>query len=189
MIRIAVLMADKTEDIEAIVPIDLWKRAGFNVVTLSVEKKKNITLASGTKISCNEVLTMENFSKFNAVYLPGGPGYKKFNDVDAPKLINFIVKNANNQKITFMSICAATAVYGGLGVLANVKATCYPGFQDSFKKTYVDKDVVCDKNFITGKGPGSAYKLALVAIAKLTNLKTAKEIAKQTCYAHEIGVK
>ncbi len=183
MIRIAVIVANKSEDAEVIVPIDIWRRAGLYVKTLSIDKKKNLLLAHGTKISCDSILNNENLSKYNAIYLPGGPGYVKFNDVDAPRLISFLDKNRHNSKITFMAMCAAPQVYGAMGMLNNVKATCYPGYQDTFKQGYVkNQNVVVDKNFITANSMNAAIEFALTVVSKLESSKKAKIIADEILY-------
>jgi putative intracellular protease/amidase len=76
-----------------------------------VEKKKNVILAHGVKVSCDEILTKENLSKYNAVFLPGGAGYTRFNREIAPKLVTFAQKEHKNPKITFMALCAAPACF------------------------------------------------------------------------------
>lgn len=182
MFRIAVIVANKSEDIEVITPVDIWRRAGFFVRIISVEKKKNLILNRGTRIVCDDVIINENLSKYNGIYLPGGEGYKNFNDVDAPKLISFLKHNAKNKKITYMAACAATQVYGCLEMLEGVKATCYPGCEASFKKSYVNKPVVADKNFITANGPSAMIEFALTVVKKCLNEKTAKEIAVHMLY-------
>ena len=188
MVRIVVLVANKSEDIEVLAPIDIWRRSGFYVKMISVEKKKNIFLAHGNKVSCDDLLSNENLSKYNAIYLPGGPGFEKFNDVDAPRLINYLMKFGNSTKTWFMSICASTMIYGALKMLEKVKATCYPGYEASFKKTYVkDKAVVVDKNFITANGPAAAIEFALTAVAHLGSRAKAEEIARAILYKGKIG--
>ena len=186
MVRIAVIIANKSEDIETLVPVDIWRRAGIIVKLISIEKKKSVILSYGTKISCDDILSKENLSKYNAVYLPGGEGHLKFNDIDAPRLISFLNKYGNNQQITYMGICASPEVYGGLGMFKSVKFTCYPGYEKNFKKTYVNKGVVVDKNFITAKSPAFAIPFALAAITKLVNKETAQKVAKEICYTEKI---
>lgn len=183
MLRIAIIVANKSEDIEVVVPADLWRRAGIFVRLISIEKKKNIILSNGSKLTCDDILSKENLSQYNAIYLPGGDGHFKFNDIDTPKLIAFLKKYEKTTSKTFMSLCASAEVYGKLGMLENVKATCYPGFESSFKKTYVNKDVVVSENFITGKAPGSAYAFALTAISKLLNKNAANKVAKEIFFS------
>ena len=76
-IKIAIMVAQESEDMEVIVPYDLWKRAGISVEKISVEKKNTITLQSGTKIYCEEILEKTNLDRFTAIYLPGGRGHEK----------------------------------------------------------------------------------------------------------------
>lgn len=186
MVRIAVIVANKSEDIETLVPVDIWRRAGIIVKLISIEKKKSLILSHGIKISCDDILSKENLSKYNAIYLPGGQGHLKFNDIDAPRLISFLNKYGDNPKIVYMGICASPEVYGGLGMLKSVKFTCYPGYEKNFKKTYVNKDVVVDKNFITARSAAFAVPFALAAVAKLVNKEAAQKVAKEICYIGKI---
>jgi putative intracellular protease/amidase len=77
------------------------------VKLISIEKKKNVILSHGTKISCDEVLNKENLSKYNAIYLPGGLGCTRFSKEFSPRLVAFGQKEYKNPKIFFMAICAA----------------------------------------------------------------------------------
>jgi len=81
-----------------------------------------------------------------------------------------------------MSICAATSIYGELGVLNGIKSTGYPTTIDSFKETYVNKPVVIDKNFITAAGPGVAMQFAFAAVEKLASVTIANTVAKEMLY-------
>lgn len=183
MVKIGIIVANGTEDIELVVPADIWNRAGIIVKLISIHKKKNVVLANGTKVSCQSILETENLSKYNAIYLPGGTkGCEQFNNVFAPKLIKFLRANANNQKIKFLSICAATKVYGELGMLKGVKATCYPGYEKSFKSSYVNQPVVASKQFITANGPGSVFEFAFKVVNDLISPTKAKEVAKAMLY-------
>ena len=182
MVKIGILVANGVEDIELVVPADIWNRAGIIVKLISIHKKKNVVLSNGTKVSCQSILATENLSKFNAIYLPGGKGCEQFNSVLAPKLIKFLRANANNQKIKFLSICAATKIYGQLGMLKGVKATCYPGCESSFKSSYVNQPVVVSKQFITANAPGAAFDFAFKVVNDLVSPAKAKEIAKAMLY-------
>ncbi|MCF0237229.1 MAG: DJ-1/PfpI family protein [Sphaerochaetaceae bacterium] len=79
-------------------------------------------------------------------------------------------------------------IYGEIGMLNNAKATCYPGYEKSFKKNYIkDRSVVVDKNFITADGPASAIEFALTAVAHLGSRTKAEETAKEILYKGKIG--
>lgn len=183
MVKIGIIVANGTEDIELVVPTDIWNRAGIITKLISIHKKKNVVLSNGVKVSCQEVLSAENLSKYNAIYLPGGSkGVEQFNSTFAPKLIKFLRANANNPKIKFLAMCAAPKVYGELGMLKGVKATCYPGCESSFKSSYVKQPVVASKQFITANGPGSAFEFAFKVVNDLVSPAMAKKVAKDMLY-------
>lgn len=184
MLKIAVIVANQTEDIELVVPTDIWRRAGLIVKLISVEKKKNVILNHGTKVSCDEILSKENLSKYNAIYLPGGPGYTHFDKETAPKLVTFAQKEYKNPKITFMAMCAAPLCFADWNILdANVKVTCYPGLEKpKLEDNYVKQDVVISKNFITGAGPGVASEFAFKVVEKFISPAKTKELKKQMLF-------
>jgi putative intracellular protease/amidase len=154
------------------------------VKLISVEKKKNVILSNGVKVSCDEILAKENLAKYNVIYLPGGKGHERFNELIAPKLVTFVKKNAKNPAITFMSLCAATECFYTYGILPpDVKVTTYPGTQvGKFDKNYVKQDVVFSKNFITGSGPGIAHEFAFKIVEKFASANVAKEVRKGMLY-------
>ncbi len=182
MIKIGIIVANGTEDSELVVPVDIWNRAGIITKIISIHKKKNVLLANGIKVSCNETLDVENLSKYNAIYLPGGTkGVEQLSSTNTPKLINFLKGNTNSN-VWFLSICAATSIYGKLGMLKGVKATCYPGYESSFKSSYVKQPVVVSKHFITANGPGSVFDFAFKVVEKLISPAMAKKVANDMLY-------
>lgn len=183
---IAIIVANKCEEMEVIIPIDIWRRAGIAVQVISIEKKKSLILQNGTHISCDDILAKENLSKYSAIYLPGGKGCVDFLDpAKCAKLITFL-KKASTAKIDIFACCAAPTVLHQLGIIDNIKVTCYPGCQLGLKH-HVDQDVVIDKNFITSKASGTTIDFALAVVKKLVSLPKAKEVAKQICYKYYKG--
>lgn len=181
-VRIAVILANESEDMEVVVPVDIWRRAGFIIELISVEKKNTIVLQSGTKVYCNEILDFTNLNQFNAIYLPGGRGHVKFKDPKlSEKLIKALKKFATEKKWIF-AICAAPSILGELELLDKEKATVYPGFEASLGKNFVDKDLVVDGKFITAKGPALAYDLAFAVIENLLGKEIALNVANDILY-------
>jgi 4-methyl-5(b-hydroxyethyl)-thiazole monophosphate biosynthesis len=129
-------------------------------------------------------LLEENLSQYNAIYLPGGKGYLKFNDTNASKLVKFVQKNYNNPKMYFMALCAAPVCFYNWGIITpNLQLTCYPGMQiGKFEKNYVNKPVVVSNNFVTGSGPGTAHIFALTVVELLCGRQIAEEIAQKTLF-------
>jgi putative intracellular protease/amidase len=154
------------------------------VKLISIEKKKNVILQNGVKVSCDEILAKENLSKYNVIYLPGGKGHERFNELLAPKLVTFIKKNAKNPAITLMAMCAATECFYQYGILTDdIKVTTYPGVQTGkFEKNYVKQDVVISKNYITAAGPGIAHEFGFKIVEKFVSPAIAREIRKSMLY-------
>jgi 4-methyl-5(b-hydroxyethyl)-thiazole monophosphate biosynthesis len=81
------------------------------------------------------------------------------------------------------AICAAPLVYGRLGLLNGKNATCYPGFEHELKgANCLKKTVVCDKNFITGCGPGAAFALGHAIVTALISKEKADTILQQMMF-------
>ncbi|MDR0545786.1 MAG: DJ-1/PfpI family protein [Mycoplasmataceae bacterium] len=183
MKKIAVLVANKSEEIEVVVPIDIWKRAGLFVKTISIEKKKNVVLARGTKLSCDTTLDQQNLNQFHAIFIPGGAGYIRFNTELGIKVKTFVQKSFTNKDTWFLAICAAPSLFAHWNVLGNNKITCHPDIDHtSFIKNYVNKDVVVSHNFITANAPGTAHTFAFKVVENLVSNKMALEVKKQMLY-------
>jgi 4-methyl-5(b-hydroxyethyl)-thiazole monophosphate biosynthesis len=107
--KIAVLVAPGSEDIETIVPIDLWRRAEISVTVISILPNKEIILSNNTRIITNTTLADEKLEEYDAFFLPGGAGIKYLDDEHASKFITYAKTNSKNDKIMFFAICAATS--------------------------------------------------------------------------------
>ena len=183
---IAIIAANQCEEMEVVIPADIWRRAGLAVQIISVEKKKSLIMQNGVHLSCDDILLKENLSKYSAIYLPGGKGCQTFLDPNScGKLISHL-KRAPKSRILVMANCAAPSILNQLGIIDNVKVTCYPGFEKGIKKHCKD-DVVLDKTFITSKAAGTTIDFALAVIKKLISPAKAREIAKQICYKYYKG--
>ncbi len=140
-------------------------------------------MQNGVHISCDDILAKENLSKYSAIYLPGGKGCSSFLDpAQCAKLISHL-KKVKGSKVTIMANCAAPSILNKLGIIDNVKVTCYPGYEVGLKHHAKD-DIVIDKNFITSKAAGTTIDFALTVIKKFISPAKAKEVAKEICYRY-----
>lgn len=163
--RIAVFVADGSEEIEAITPIDLLRRAGANVDVLSVNGEF-ITGSHGVVIKADKLAQKANITDYDGVVIPGGmPGAVNIaNNNYAIELIKAMLKKGN----LVSAICASPAVVlANKGLLGDKKATCYPAtdFIELIGKRYTGVNVEVDGNVITANGPKSALEFS-VAICK-----------------------
>lgn len=182
-IKIAIMVALESEDMEVIIPYDLWKRAGISVEKISVEKKNTIALQSGTKIYCEETLDKTNLDRFSAIFLPGGKGHEKFLDEKfCKKLHEKLFKFATDDKKWIFAICAAPSVLPRLGIPTTAKMTAYPGFEKYLGENFLNEDIVIDKNIITAKSAFFAIDFSLLVIEKLISKQVASNVAKSILY-------
>ena len=161
---IAVLLADGFEEIEALTPVDMLRRAGLEVKTVGLNGK----IAAGSHkipVICDALPEEIDLNKVSTVIFPGGmPGAL---NLDASpftdKIIDAVLKNGGR----LAAICAAPLVLGRRGLLKGKRATCYPGFEEELKgATATGESVVTDGNITTARGMGVALDFAdeLVAL-------------------------
>lgn len=182
-VRIAIIVAGKSEDAEVIVPFDIWKRAGIIIELISVEKKNTIVLQSGTKIYATTTLDKVNLSPFNAIYLPGGEGHLKFKELKTDKLSKALEKFASiNENKWILAMCAAPSLLAYFNLITNQKLTAYPGYEGALGKHYVDEDVVVSGNFITARSLAHAVDFSLQVVETLLDKETADRVKKEICY-------
>ena len=147
---IAVLIADGFEEIEALTPVDLLRRAGLDVKTVAIGSK----IAVGSHkipVVCDMTKEDVELDKVTGVILPGGmPGAL---NLDACPFTDEILKSVLDRGGRAAAICAAPLVLGRRGLLEGKRATCFPGFEGELKgATVTDADVVTDGNITTGRG-------------------------------------
>ncbi len=179
-IRVLVPLANGFEEIEAITPIDIFRRAGWEVVVAGVGEKE-ITGAHGIKVVC-EVLVDEVDTNFQAIVLPGG-------SLGAQNLaeswtINEKMLLIANQGGVIAAICASPAVVlGPAGLLEGHKAVCYPGVEEYVPNfVFSDERVCVDGNLITARAAGCATEFALAIVSALDSKQLSDEIAKSILF-------
>jgi 4-methyl-5(b-hydroxyethyl)-thiazole monophosphate biosynthesis len=176
MKKVFIFLADGFEETEAIATIDVLRRGGLDVTTVSISEKTVITGAHNIPVVADELFTEVDFSIGEMLILPGGmPGASNLN---AHEGLKALLKQYYSDGKRLAAICAAPLVLGGLDLLQGKKATAYPGFEHTLKgATYSEKGVVKDGRIITGRGPGWAIDFGLVIVSELQGEDKAKEVA------------
>lgn len=165
--KIAVFIANGTEEIEALTPVDVLRRAGADVDIVSVngEYPKG---SHGIVVKADKVIEDLDFSTYDAVVIPGGmPGAT---NISENALAVKAIKAMNGENKLVAAICASPAVVlKRHGVIDGKKATCYPAdaFIGELSDGYTGSDVEEDGNVITANGPKSAMKFSLAICNKL----------------------
>lgn len=173
-----VILADGFEEIEAIVPIDILRRAQIEVIVAGLSNKL-VTGSHGIRVSA-DILLDEFKVDIDALILPGGsPGAE--NLAKSSKVASLIHRMFKAGKL-IGAICASPAlVLEPTGILKGKKATCYPGMETLFSpEVRFSKDSVArEANLITSRGPGTALAFSLAVVEALTDKNTAEAIKER----------
>lgn len=178
---VALLLADGFEEIEALTPVDILRRAGIEVVTYSVNGDLCVCGTHNIMVDADDVIENIHYEKIDCVILPGGmPGADNLeNSHEVQELLDYASKN----DILMCAICAAPKVFGKFGYLKGKKATCFPGFEDRLVgATTTGNNVETDGKIITSKGMGTAMDFSLAILECMKDKKTADKMAVSTMY-------
>lgn len=172
-----VFLADGFEEIEALTPVDLLRRAGVDARTVSIYPgRSDVTGARKITVRADMTIDEAKPQKEDIIVLPGGmPG--TVNLLECDDLMK-TVDDHNAEGGRIAAICAAPArILGSKGLLRGKKATCYPGMEDLLEgATAVTDSVVTDGNITTSRGLGTAVDFACELIAIVCGKERADEI-------------
>lgn len=178
MSKVLCFIADGTEEVEALTVVDILRRGGVDVEISSVMGRKEVVTSHNIHIIADSVIENVDFDSADAIFLPGGiPGTPNLKACDT---LCYNVLKFNEQGKILAAVCAAPSIYGELGILAEKKATCYPGFEDKLVgATYVPDRVVTDGNITTSRGLGTSLELGLRLLELLTDKETSEDMARK----------
>ncbi|WP_156010066.1 DJ-1 family glyoxalase III [Streptococcus ruminantium] len=160
MVKVAVILANGFEEIEALAPVDVFRRAGFDCQILGLNSQE-VEGSHGIRVQTDQMFSGE-LSPFDLIVLPGGmPGSVNLRDDDC--LISAL-KRAVEMGKSIAAICAAPIVLDKAGLLDSRCYTCFPGKEADIQSgIHLAENVVVDGPIITSRGAGTsldfAYKL------------------------------
>ncbi|MEM5766181.1 MAG: DJ-1/PfpI family protein [Candidatus Aenigmatarchaeota archaeon] len=173
--KILVLLADGFEEIEAITVIDVLRRGGIEVQTVSIAGIW-VTGSHNIKIMADKKINEIDLEKYDGIILPGG--LKGVNNLlRSSKIKEFLEKMDEKGKL-IAAICAAPLILAKYHLLDNKRATIYPGMERELPYPRNER-VVVDANIITSQGPGTALEFALAIIEKILGKDKASELKEQ----------
>lgn len=170
-------LAEGFEEIEALTAVDVLRRGGIPVKTVSLTSALQVTGAHGVTVTADLLFDNTLFSDPEWLILPGGmPG--AMNLYEFTPLHGLLKNQLLSAHGKIAAICAAPIVLGQLGLLNGRKATCYPGFESYLHGAeIVNAPVVVDGKFVLGNGPSSALRWALNIVKETKGMDVALEIA------------
>lgn len=170
-----IFLAPGFEEIEALTILDVMRRAGMDVKTVSITQEKTVVGAHGVPVQADLLYEKTDFLTPEWLILPGGmPGATNLSEY-AP-LNTLLINQAQSGKIA--AICASPGVVlGPLGILDGKEATCYPGFEKHMPGAIRrDAPVIALDRIITANGPSAALRFALAIVANSMGESVAQEV-------------
>ena len=183
MAKVYMFLANGSEEIESLIPVDVFRRGGVEVKTVSITGSEFVEMAHGVTLKADLKFEDADLSDADLLMLPGGlPGATNLNDHEGVR--QAMLRQYESGKLV-AAICAAPMVLGSLGIVKGKRATCYPGFEKYLDgATYTHELCTVDGNIITGEGPAATLPYAYTLLAMLTTEQTAHAVAEGMMYLH-----
>lgn len=178
MPAVLAILAEGFEEIEAIAPIDLLRRAGAEVTVAALAEGIHVTGRSGITVHADTTLAALDAKDFDCVFLPGGPGVKHLR---ADPRVRALVLRQHSAARWIAAICAAPTVLHDAGVLAGRNYTAHFSVAAELPGIIANERVVADGHILTSRGAGTALDFGLLLIAKLLSPERAHEVARSIC--------
>ena len=174
---IYIFLADGFEEIEALTPVDVFRRAGLDTLTVSITDRRTVVGSHNIAVLADACLSDVDLSDADLLLLPGGmPGTRHLGECEA--LCASVCTHAAAGK-PVAAICAAPSVLGKLGLFRGKEAISYPGFeQELIGAAISQKKVVRDANIVTAAGMGVALDFSLECLRLLGHSDAADKIRK-----------
>ncbi len=172
---IYLLLADGFEEVEALTPLDLLRRAGKEVLTVSVTASRAVRGAHGISVLADLTPSELTLPCDEMLILPGGmPGTR---NLDASVVTDRLIGEVLSFGGHLAAICAAPMILGKRGLLQGKQAVCYPGFEEALEGACViETSVKTDGNVTTATGAGVAVLFGAALVSVLCGKEKAKEL-------------
>jgi protein deglycase len=170
-----VILADGFEEIEAVTPIDVLRRAGAEVTVAAVGDGIHVSGRSGITFHADTTLAAVEGSRFDCVVLPGGPGVGRLRG-DAR--VSAIVKRQHSEGGWIAAICAAPVVLKDAGILDGRRFTAHFSVAGELPGVLLDERVVVDGRLVTSRGAGTALDFGLSLVERLVSREKALSVAQ-----------
>lgn len=174
--NVCVLVADGSEEMEVVIPVDVMRRAGLHVFLAGVGETRLVTGSRGVRLAPDGAWDPDETARFDMLVIPGGLGGSKTMREELSLLEAIRDFAATGRWLA--SICAGPTVLQAAGVLEGRTYTSYPSSRDELPDgKWVDEPVVCDGRLITSQGPGTAFGFALRIVEALVSPEAAARVA------------
>ena len=173
-----VVLPQGFEEVEAVTPIDMLRRAGVTVTIASLDNRLEVTGRNGISLLADAPLEVSFSRTYDMIVLPGGPGVKHLR---ADARIIDLVKTQVTRGGWVAAICAAPTVLHDAGVLKGRRYTAHTSVEAELGGVIQSGRVIVDAPLITSRGAGTALDFGLELVARLVSPEAAKEVRASIC--------
>lgn len=179
MATVLTILPEGFEEIEAVTPIDIWRRAGLTVKIAAVGAKTKVTGRNGITLIADQLLSaVAPETTFDLLFLPGGPGVSQLRA--SPEVRELLGRQfAAGRRIA--AICAAPLVLHDAGLLNGRRYTAHPSTETELNAILADEAVVTDGPITTSRGAGTALPFAAETLRLLKGAEVAQQIMVSIC--------
>ncbi|MDF3056774.1 MAG: yajL [Rariglobus sp.] len=174
-----VILPEGFEELEAVAPIDLLRRAGVEVTVASLGDNRSVTGRNAITLHTDTTLAaIESGRLFDLLFLPGGPGVRHLR-ADPRVRTTVLAHHAADRWLA--AICAAPTVLHDAGLLAGRRYTAHFSVANELPAILADERTVTDGRLLTSRGAGTATDFGLLLVEKLVSQEKSREIAQSIC--------
>jgi 4-methyl-5(b-hydroxyethyl)-thiazole monophosphate biosynthesis len=170
-----IFFAHGFEEIEAVTPLDILRRADITVHSVGISSK-TVTGSHGLTVHCDMLdKQITNAKGLEMIVLPGGPGVAA---LEKSPVVSAYIEHTIKNGLWISAICAAPSILGGKGLLNGKRVTCFPTYADKLGEgaVYTGEPVEVDGKLVTSRGAGTALEFALKLVEVLKGREKAEEI-------------
>lgn len=175
MPTVLAILAEGFEEIEAITPIDLLRRAGVQVTVAALGDSIQATGRNGITAHADTTLAQVSAEVADCLFLPGGPGVKHLRE---SRLVIDLVRRYHASGRVVAAICAAPTVLLDAGILANRRYTAHAAVANELSEVITNERIVWDGNILTSRGAGTALDFGLALVERLCGQEITRKIAE-----------
>lgn len=183
MEKICVFLAEGFEEGEALIPVDLLRRAGAQVTMASISSCLDVQGSHGITVKADALASQLSMEEFGLLMMPGG--LQGTNHLLHSELVKQAVLQFAQEGKWVAAICAAPSILGSLGLLQGRHATCYPTVEEKCTGAILTREEVCtDGHFITGRGLGAAIPFGLALVSAVAGPAESQRVKETIVYQH-----
>lgn len=177
MTSVLMPLADGFEEIEALATVDILRRGGVTVRTVSLTDLRAVVGSHGITVMADGFLHSIGDVSFDAIALPGGPGHQVLAAHDG---LRRLLRQHQKDGRVLAAVCAAPVVLARAGMLRGMRITCFPSVEEECAAAgaiILHEPAVTDRWLVTGRGAGTAVHFALELLQKLEGREVRDRVA------------